>query len=157
MDRRTAYVHSVTQKLRILFRVIQAHSKQIEKECGLSGAKLWMLYEIYLSPGCKVSELAGALTIHPSTCSNMLDKLEQEHLIYRDRSKKDQRAVHLYLTSAGEELLAKAPQPAQGKLSRALERMDEEDLANLEKGLDGLACFLRDEGSTDLLPPIPGD
>ena len=51
MDKRTTCVHNVTQKLRILFRVVQAHAKTIEKECGLSGAKLWMLYEIYTNPG----------------------------------------------------------------------------------------------------------
>ena len=56
---------------------------------------------IYTHPGLKVSQLAAALAIHPSTCSNMLDKLEAEDLLVRDRSKTDQRAVHIFLTAKG--------------------------------------------------------
>ncbi|MBE0582269.1 MAG: MarR family transcriptional regulator, partial [Desulfofustis sp.] len=98
MSDRSAHIQEITRHLRILFRTIQAHAKQVETTCGLSGAKLWMLYEINGTPGIKVSELATALTIHPSTCSNMLDKLEQQGLISRDRSDRDQRTVHLSLT-----------------------------------------------------------
>jgi len=77
MDKRAQSIQSVIRHLRVIFRTIQAHSKYVEKACGLSSAKLWMLHEIYNNPGLKVSQLARALTIHPSTCSNMLDKLER--------------------------------------------------------------------------------
>lgn len=157
MDKRAESVQHVTQQLRILFRTVQAHSKFVEKTCGLSSAKLWMLYEIYLSPGLKVTQLAAALTIHPSTCSNMLDKLEEKGLLSRDRSKQDQRAVHLYLTGEGEELLAKAPQPAQGELSRALEKLPEIQLGQLEAGLNGLVLVLKSKDESAGLVPIPSE
>jgi DNA-binding MarR family transcriptional regulator len=140
-----------------LFRSIQAHAKHVESTCGLSGAKLWMLYEINANPGIKVSELAAALTIHPSTCSNMLDKLEQQGLISRDRSGRDQRSVHLSLTKQGESLLSQAPQPAQGELSKALQRLSDEHLATLHSGLAGLVEVLNGTGEDDDLLPIPED
>ncbi len=157
MNTRTVCVQKVTQHLRILFRAVQAHSKFIEKTCGLSSAKLWMLYEIFTNPGLKVSQLAAALTIHPSTCSNMLDKLEAKGLLVRDRSKTDQRAVHLFLTRAGEELLGLAPRPAQGELTRALEQLPEEQLLNLEIGLDGLVHSLRRKDDGAGLIPLSGE
>lgn len=157
MDKRTASVQAVTQHLRIIFRTIQAHSKFVEKKCGLSGAMLWMLYEINSNTGLKVSELASALTIHPSTCSNMLDKLEEKGLVTRDRSKKDQRAVHLFLTGEGRRLLTMAPQPAQGMLSGSLEKLSEDRLLTLEKGLDGLVQVLQGKDEKDALVPIPGE
>jgi DNA-binding MarR family transcriptional regulator len=157
MDKRAETVQNVTQQLRILFRAVQAHSKFVEKACGLSSAKLWMLYEIYNNPGLKVSQLAAALTIHPSTCSNMLDKLEEKGLLSRDRGKQDQRAVHLYLTGKGEELLSKAPQPAQGELSRALDRLDETRLGQLEDGLNGLVQVLTSKDESAGLVPIPSE
>ncbi len=83
----------------------------------------------------------------------MLDKLEAKNLLVRDRSKTDQRAVHLFLTPKGEELLRLAPQPAQGELTRALETLPEEQLIKLEKGLDGLVYSLRrKDDSTGLIP-----
>lgn len=155
MIERSSQVHSVTQQLRIVFKAVQAHSKTVEKACGLSSAKLWMLHEVAQNPGLKVSQLASALSIHASTCSNMLDKLEDKELIYRDRSKKDQRSVHLYVTDRGTELLAKAPSPPQGRLSDALERLNEKQLANLESGLEGLISVLKLKDDKSGLSPLP--
>lgn len=157
MGTRTTHIHEITRHLRILFRSIQAHAKHVESTCGLSGAKLWMLYEINANPGIKVSELATALTIHPSTCSNMLDKLEQQGLISRNRSGKDQRSVHLSLTAQGESLLSQAPQPAQGELSRALQRLSDEHLTTLASGLAGLVEALNTSDKNGDLLPFPGD
>ena len=86
---------AVTQQLGIIFKALQAHSKIVEKACGLSSAQLSMLNEVSEAPGVMVSQLAKTLAIHPSTCSNMLDKLEIKNLISRDWSKTDQRSVHL--------------------------------------------------------------
>jgi DNA-binding MarR family transcriptional regulator len=157
MNDRQNCMHNITKQLRVIFRAVQAHSKTVERNCGLSSAKLWMLWELFTSPGLKVSELARSLTIHPSTCSNMLDQLEGKGLIRRDRSKVDQRAVHLYLTDQGTKLLATAPRPAQGTLSEALERLSDGHLTCLEEGLNVLidAMLVKDEEAG--LVPIPGD
>jgi DNA-binding MarR family transcriptional regulator len=157
MEDRQKQMQSITKQLRVVFLAAQAHSKTVEKSCGLSGAKLWMMWELFSTPGIKVSELARTLTIHPSTCSNMLDQLEEKALIRRNRSKVDQRTVHLYLTDAGTTLLAKAPRPAQGTMSEALEHLSDEHLNSLECGLSQLleAMQCKDEKTGLLL--IPGE
>lgn len=153
MDEREKKIQVVTQKLRMIYKSIQAHSKSVEKQCGLSSAQLSMLFEINQTPGMKVSQLAAALTIHTSTCSNMLDKLEAKDLIYRDRKKTDQRSVHLYITEAGKILLANAPKPVQGKLTHALEKLDEGQLEHLHKSLESLIDALNvPEQETGLVP-----
>lgn len=155
MNDRPNTINTITQNLRILFRAVQAHSKYVEKECGLSSAKLWMLYELHSRPGIKVSQLATSLAIHPSTCSNMLDKLEEDGFVARQRSKSDQRAVHLSLTEKGNTLLKKAPQPAQGKLNGALEKLSDENLHLLEAGLHELVAALQEKDNNAGLIPIP--
>ncbi|WP_232363750.1 MarR family winged helix-turn-helix transcriptional regulator [Desulfogranum japonicum] len=157
MDFRQQRMQNITKQLRVIFRAVQAHSKTVERSCGLSGAKLWMLWELFASPGLKVSELARALTIHPSTCSNMLDQLEAQDLVRRDRSKKDQRAVHLYLTEYGTKLLADAPRPAQGTLSEALARLNDTHLVNLEDGLNQLIAEMHATDESAGMLPIPGE
>lgn len=159
MDERNEQVHVVTKKLRIILKGVQAHSKKIEKTCGLSSAKLWMLREVDGTPGIKVSQLASALSIHPSTCSNMLDKLEKNQFVYRDRSKADQRSVHLYVTEEGRQfLINNAPKPTQGKLSSALELLSPTQLTKLESGLDALVRALQvcDDPAVLTLPPPVG-
>ncbi|CAG34938.1 MarR family winged helix-turn-helix transcriptional regulator [Desulfotalea psychrophila] len=157
MESSHAKIHNVIQKLRVIFKATQAHSKYVEKLCGLSSAKLWMLHEVATSPGLKVSQLASVLSIHPSTCSNMLDKLEEQELISRDRSKKDQRSVHLYVTEQGKILLARAPQPPQGKLTSALKELPFEHLTTLDDELTHLVSVLDVPGDKVGLTPIANE
>jgi MarR family transcriptional regulator, organic hydroperoxide resistance regulator len=157
MANRPLHIKTVTQQLRVLFKAVQAHSKHVEKQCGLSSAKLWMLHELNSTPGIKVSKLAMALTIHPSTCSNMLDKLEEDGFVCKERSKADQRAVHISLTEKGRVLLKNAPQPTQGELSGALEKLSEEDLVVLVTGLEKLVQALSSKNDNAALFPIPGE
>jgi DNA-binding MarR family transcriptional regulator len=157
MDEKITQEQAVTQQLRIIFKAVQAHSKTVEKACGLSSAQLWMLYEVSEAPGVKVSQLAKTLAIHPSTCSNMLDKLEVKELISRDRSKTDQRSVHLFITDMGDELLKNAPVPPQGKLSEALERLSVDQIKQLQSGLEGLITGLHVKDDNRGLTPIPSE
>jgi MarR family transcriptional regulator, organic hydroperoxide resistance regulator len=156
MQKRIEQEHRVTQQLRIIFKAIQAHSKRVEKTCGLSSVRLWMLYEISQNPGVTVSELAALLSIHRSTCSNMLDKLEDQDLIYRTRSKTDQRTVRLHITDTGQSILARAPSPPEGKLSSSLHKLTEEQLANLDDGLKDLIDVLHFDDEKAGLTPIQG-
>ncbi len=154
MQERIDKENSVTQQLRIIFKAIQAHSKQVQKTCGLSSVRLWMLYEISQNQGVTVSELAVLMSIHRSTCSNMLDKLEDQELIYRNRSKTDQRTVRLHITDTGRAILAKAPSPPEGKLSSSLHKLTEEQLANLDNGLSDLIEVLHYDDKQAGLTPI---
>ncbi|MEJ2180274.1 MAG: MarR family transcriptional regulator [Gammaproteobacteria bacterium] len=129
---------NIVQDLRIVVRTIQAHSRWVEKQCGVSSVQLWAMWELFASPGQKVSDLSKALSIHQSTASNMLDKLEEKSLIRRDRSGPDQRVVQLFLTKAGSDLLSVAPRPAQGAVQDALKSMSDQELKSLKTGLEAL-------------------
>lgn len=135
---RSTQVRSVLQNLRRVFRSIQAHSRWVEKQCGVSAAQLWAIWELSTQPGLRVSDLSTLMSIHQSTASNMLDKLEDKGLVRRERRGPDQRVVRLYLTEEGGRLLADAPRPAQGALTHALQQVSDEALQQLESGLGQL-------------------
>jgi DNA-binding MarR family transcriptional regulator len=142
-DPRFLKFQSILKDLRIIFRSAQAHSRWVEKKSGLSSAQLWMMWELFNEPGLTVSGLAKALSIHQSTCSNMLDKIQNKELVYRERSSTDQRVVRLYLTKKGSNLLAKAPRPAQGALADVLLRLPDDVLCRLESGLNQFVNALK--------------
>ena len=154
-DTRFQRFQKILKDLRIIFRASQAHAKWIEKECGLSSAQLWMMWELFNTPSLKVSELANILSIHPSTCSNMLDKLQKKNLIKRERNNPDdQRVVELNLSQEGIKLLATAPRPAQGVLADVLMRLPDESLVHLENGLSEFIKILKTYDEQDALKPI---
>lgn len=145
---------NILKSLRIIFRTIRAHAKSVEKTTGINSTQLWMLWEIFKTPGLKVTKLADILSIHQTTCSNMLDKLQGKDLIRRDRNGPDQRVVHIYLTEQGSRILAHAPQPTQGVIFEALERMPDDVLVNLEDSLAKLVEALQTDAKEAALKPI---
>lgn len=135
---RAECMRSVVQGFRIVFRSIQEHSRWVEKQCGVSAAQLWTLWELHAHPGLRVSELSRAMSIHQSTASNLLDKLERKELIQRERRGPDHRVVRLYLTDKGRDLVEHAPRPAQGALSNGLMSLPDSSLAELDRNLAAL-------------------
>ena len=131
------------RSLRIIFRAIRAQAKLVEKNTGMNSTQLWMLWEIANAPGMKVTQLANILSIHQTTCSNLLDKIEEKGLIRRDRTGPDQRVVHLNPTEKGTDLLKLAPQPAQGIVVGVLQQMSPVDLKNLDDNLGRLVDALQ--------------
>jgi len=114
--------------LREIIKTAQEQFHLRSEATGISGSQAWALAEIARSPGLIVSELGKLMAIHPSTTSNMLDKMQKRGLIRRERIDADQRVVHLFVTPVGERVLAQLPGPATGLLPDALSRLDDAQL-----------------------------
>lgn len=132
----------VLKLFRVIFQSVNRHSHEVERKAGVGGAQLWALAEIAGRPRITVTELARAMSIHQSTASNLLEKLESQRYIKRTRSQEDRRVVLLTLTSEGEDVLRKAPLPYRGVLSDALLKMDEKSLGILQGSLETLVAQL---------------
>ncbi len=122
-------------KLLRLVRTVQTGMQSIDGSFGLSGSQLWALWQISAEPGLRVTALAKALHIQPSTASNLLDKLETRELVRRERRDSDSRVVRLFLTNQGTDLVGKLPGPMRGRLRQALQRVPATTLQGLVAGL----------------------
>jgi DNA-binding MarR family transcriptional regulator len=98
--------------------------------------------------------LARALSIHLSTSSNLVDKLERRALIRRERHSEDQRIVRVYVTAAGRKLLTRAPKPVEGVIPAALARIGAPALRRLHRDLEELLEFAAARSSRDAMKPL---
>lgn len=134
---------------RVIFKSSTRHFHEIEKATGLGGASLWALAEIADCKDLTVSGLAKAMSIHQSTASNLLEKIEANGYVVRTRSLDDKRVVYLSLTEKGLDALSKAPQPYRGLLADALMRLDNETLEQLNQYLVVLVSELEQKQEED--------
>ncbi|MBV8466799.1 MAG: MarR family transcriptional regulator [Burkholderiales bacterium] len=134
----------VLKQFRVIFKSVRKHFQAIEDACGVSGAQLWALSRIAAEPGLRVSDLARGLAIHQSTASNLIEKLVEQGLVSRERSSRDQRVVHLSISSLGETVLGRAPGPFQGLLPDALSKLSPAQLDALHESLDVLLKLMAD-------------
>jgi MarR family transcriptional regulator, organic hydroperoxide resistance regulator len=133
----------VLKKFRVIFGSVRQHFRAIEESCGLTGSQLWVVQEVQRAPAIGVSELAGKLSIHQSTCSLLVERLVSDGMLSRARQSRDRRRVGLTLTRRGIAALRRAPGPAEGLLPEALIGLSGRGLGALSISLDRLIVQLR--------------
>lgn len=140
MDQRSKELLSLQalKKFRIIYGAVRQHFREIEQSCGVTGSQLWVMQEIANTAGIGVSELAERLSIHQSTCSQLVEKLVTRKLITKERSKEDQRRVGLRLTAQAAALIKGAPGPADGVLPQALRALSAEAIHALDLSLENV-------------------
>lgn len=144
----------VLRQFRLIYGSIRQHFRDVESTCQISGSQVWILHDIAASPGTGVSRLAERLSIHQSTCSQLVEKLVGAGLVSKTRSTRDQRRVGLEVTLEGLKMLAKAPGPAEGLLPEALRELPDVALATLQVNLDLLITHLKSHDETDAQKPL---
>ena len=144
-------VSDTIDNLRRVFQAINEYSRKAERDTGLTGPQLWAIKVIASDAPIKVSELARRIYLHPTTVVGILDRLEAKKLVERTRSREDRRVVEIKLTAQGEELVAKAPEVAQGLLVKGLESLPDAELVNTGEALKKLVAML---GAEELPPRL---
>ncbi len=141
----------VLKQFRLIYGSVRQHFREVEHSCGVSGSQLWLLHESAHTPGAGVSELAHRLSIHQSTCSQLVDKLETRGLVRKQRKAEDQRRVGLQLTDSAAAVLEAAPGPVEGLLPQALQGLTDDTLEQLHINLAQVIAQLtsRDERSAN--------
>jgi DNA-binding MarR family transcriptional regulator len=125
--------------LRRIVRAIRVSSHAAEELHGISGAQLFVLQQLRGGPVASLRELAVRTLTDESSVSVVVSRLVRKKLVTRRKSAADARRIELSLSPAGALLLRKAPEPAQARLVRALERVDAHELAVVARVLDGRA------------------
>jgi DNA-binding MarR family transcriptional regulator len=100
----------------------------------------------------RVTELAGYLGLDKSTMSGLIDRAERRGLVARGRDPHDGRAVEVYLTAAGHELMQRLFVVARRILAPQLDRLRPEQRGQL---LGLLESLLEPTAPTEI-PPSTG-
>ena len=93
--------------------------------------------------GLTQTRLANAIGLDRSSLVPLLDKLQKRNLVAREASTRDRRSNHLFLTSAGERLLAAADTRVTAHEQRILAPLSKIEIRQLFKLLTkiGTAAF----------------
>jgi len=132
----------VLKQFRLIYGSVRQQFRQIEEACGVSGSQLWVMHEVSQAPGIGVSDLAQRLSIHQTTCSQLVEKLVAHGYVVKTRSTEDQRRVGLTLTKSAAKVLKDAPGPAEGLLPQALMGLSAATLYSLTTHLGKLIAEL---------------
>lgn len=109
----TDLTDDVLVSLRRIIRANDLHSRKLGRETGLTTPQLVVMRAIEATEAPTVSAISRRVSLSQATVTNILNRLEGQKLVRRQRSVTDKRRVNLSVTGQGKKLLRNAPEPLQ--------------------------------------------
>jgi DNA-binding MarR family transcriptional regulator len=144
---RGADVQAVLDGVRRIVQALRASSRWAERHVGLSGAQLFVLQRLAETPAMSVNELAARTHTHQSSVSVVVSRLVELGLVTRTRSAADGRRVELSLAPRARRVVGRAPDVAQERLIRGIERLAPARRHELALVLGDLATAMQADAS----------
>ena len=137
----------VLDGLRRLVKALREGSREAEQELGLSGAQLFVLEALSGGRALSLSEVAERTHTHQSSVSVVVSRLAALGLVTRTRSTADGRRVELSLAARARRVVGRAPDVAQERLIRGIERLQPARRHELALVLGDLATAMQADAS----------
>jgi DNA-binding MarR family transcriptional regulator len=115
-------VLEVMQVLWAMAHALEARSKRMQRDLGVTGPQRLLLRVVGEAPGCAPGVAARRLSLNPGTVSRLVAGLERRKLLRREADALDGRRQRLTLTPRGEALNGNHGGTVEGAVLEALER-----------------------------------
>jgi DNA-binding MarR family transcriptional regulator len=115
-------------------RIVRALDVELEREHGLPLTSYDVLIQLSLAPDrrLRMFELADAIVLSRSGLTRLVERLERDGLVERERGEVDLRQMYARLTDRGFEVVADAtPTHIAGVQERFLQRLSDEQTKQL--------------------------
>ena len=139
--------------LRRVIRAIDIHSRQLNKQSGLTGPQLMVMQKIAQLDTPLAKQVATEITLSAATVTTIIDRLESRGLVVRTRSETDKRKVHLSLSDAGIALLSGSPKPLQEHFIKRYQNLEEWEQSQLLSAVERIASMM-DAQELDAAPVL---
>ena len=127
--------------VRVLKKVMGIVKQRMEnhfKEVNLTGPQGMLIGTLAHNGEMKVSDLSEKLGLSNSTVSGIIDRLENQEMVERIRSKEDRRVVYVKLTDKCKENSQKPFEEINKMFEEMMEKATPEEIATILKGLNTL-------------------
>ncbi|HAR34308.1 MAG TPA: MarR family transcriptional regulator [Desulfobacter sp.] len=95
--------------IRKIIQAVDIHSRKLNKEFGLTGPQLIVLQEISAHGQISITPLSRATSLSQATVTDITKRLETRGYIARKKREDDRRAVSLFLTEKGQDIIKNLP------------------------------------------------
>ena len=133
--------------LRRMSRNLDLHSRELEREYGLTVPQLNVLWAVGASHRVPIGQVADRISLSGATVTSIVDRLEEHDLVRRERSTDDKRQVLVSLTDKGRDVLAGGPQPFHDCFVERLGRLERWQQTELLSSIQHVADMMEPDES----------
>lgn len=142
---RKSEIDRIVETILYLYAESRRVTKTEARERGLTGPQLSVLKILEATGDLSLTELSERMSAKNSTITGIVDRMERDALVVRDRSSSDRRVVLIRATDKGRELARSVPVSAMELLTDALASLAERDRQELRRIVLEVAEHVRGE------------
>ena len=128
--------------LRQITRAIDIHSRNLQKQTGLTTSQLLVLEAIQKLEVPTPGSVAKEIVLSQATVTSLLDRMEKRGLIKREKRDQDKRSVWLALSAEGTEILNSAPDILQTEFLDKYRHLEDWERQMLVAALGRVAAMM---------------
>ena len=136
-------VDQVLEAIIYLYTESRRLTKELARRADLTGPQLTVVKLLEQIGDLSLSELSERIRAQNSTVTGIIDRMEREGLVTRERSKEDRRVVYIRLSAKGKKLAEEIPVEPMEIFRGALESLSAAEVRDLVKILGKVARRVR--------------
>jgi DNA-binding MarR family transcriptional regulator len=136
-------VDQVLEAILYLYTESRRITKELARRADLTGPQLTVVKLLEQIGDLSLSELSERIRAQNSTVTGIIDRMEREGLVTRERSKEDRRVVYIRLTTKGRELAREIPVEPMEIFRSALESLSAQEMRDLLRIMTKVAKRVR--------------
>ena len=143
-------IDSVVEAILYLYTESRRITKEMARRADLTGPQLSVVKLLEQIGDMSLSELSDKIRAQNSTVTGIIDRMEREGLVTRERSKEDRRVVFIRLTTKGRDLAREIPVEPMEIFKGAIESLTAQEVRDLMRILTKVAKRVRQAVQRDL-------
>jgi MarR family transcriptional regulator, organic hydroperoxide resistance regulator len=136
-------IDSIVETIIYLYTESRRLTKGMAREVGLTGPQLTVIKLLETFSDLSLSSLSERIRAQNSTVTGIIDRMEREGLVRRERSTTDRRVVHIRLSDKGQRLARQIQVEPMEIFRGALLGLSSQDLKDLLRIMNKLQKYVR--------------
>ncbi len=139
------YVEQIEFLLRMVSNVVRHRGREILVNFDITPPQFTALQVLMRHGRLTMGELGDLMYLASSTLTDLVDRMEKNRYVERERDEKDRRVIRLRVTRAGEEVYNAVMAKRREYLSGVLERMSPAEIMRLDEALQQIYNIMAQE------------
>ena len=148
-------VDQILEAIIYLYTESRRITKELAKRASLTGPQLTVVKLLETFGDLSLTDLSERIRAQNSTVTGIIDRMEREGLVRRERSSEDRRKILIRLTEKGVKLAAEVPVEPIEIFRGAIESLSVQEMKDLLKVLTKLARRVQAAVAKNVKEPLP--
>jgi MarR family transcriptional regulator, organic hydroperoxide resistance regulator len=131
-------VVELEKSLRYVSAILKQKGREILTQYPITPPQFVALQWLLEEGDMTIGELSNKMYLACSTTTDLVDRMEKNHLVARVKDQNDRRVVRIHLLEEGERIIEEVIRKRQQYLLEVLKNFTEEEIAFLDKSLKKL-------------------